>query len=135
MGLLNQRIAIETYYINAMALLFPAVIITGENADFAPPENLAWIRISLQVADEFKTCIGPNTNYRTEGIIGLQIFTPLSKGSSEASVLMDASLKLFRDANLTDLPNITILRSSVTFSGQDSGWYQLNSFTDYRGEN
>jgi len=135
MSLSTQRLEAETFYIDAMALLYPSIPITGENADFNPPEQAPWVRISMGPADQVKTCIGSNDNYRTEGLIALQVFTPLSEGSLEESTLMDVTLKLFREATPNDLPSITILGSQITFSGQDEGFYQLNAFIEYRGEN
>ena len=134
MSIQRQREEIETFFFEQFGALHPTVPVTGENADFNPPENAPWLRISLQVAEQFETCIGSNDSYRTEGIIGVQIFTPLSEGSFQANVLADSALKIFRTATNTDMDGVTILRSAITFSGQDEGFYQLNVFTDYRGQ-
>lgn len=132
MSLQRQREEIENYFFTEFGALRPLVPITGENADFDPPTDIAWVRISFQVADQFRTCIGQNEAYRTEGIIFLQIFTPISEGSKEATEIADDILSIFRAP--TTMNRVVVLNSSISFAGVSEGSYQVNVVNNYRAE-
>lgn len=132
MSLQRQRQEIEDYFFTEFGVLHPMIPITGENADFDPPKDQPWLRISFQVADQFRTCIGQNEAYRTLGIVFLQIFTPISEGSREATELADDILSIFRSP--TTMNRVVVLNSSISFAGVSEGFYQINVVNNYRAE-
>lgn len=132
MSLQRQRQEVEDYFFTEFGAIHPTIPITGENADFDPPVGLPWLRISFQVADQFRTCIGQNEAYRTEGIIFLQIFTPISEGSQQATEIADDILSIFRPP--TAMNRVVVLNSSISFAGVSEGFYQINVVNNYRAE-
>lgn len=135
MSILSQRQLIETYFATEFAIVRPDVPITGENNDFSPPVDAPWLRMSFISALQFKTCLGGNnTSYKTEGIFAIQVFTPLTEGSANATAIADDALTILREQSLADIPGTDFMDQNVTFSGEADGFYQINIFSDYRSE-
>ena len=102
--------------------------ITGENADFDAPNNSSWVRIAIQLADAFQTCINTE-RYQSDGVVTVQVFTPMNTGSKTGSEIADSAMAVFKTAKLDKLEYLDF---TTAFIGQDQGWWQININCSYR---
>lgn len=128
MSLARHRTDIETEFMTEMGVIHPALVMIGENADVDPPENVAWIRMSLTILDIIYPCIN-NSKEQTEAIFNVQVFTPVGQGAGEASTLVDEAKAILKGSTLT---GIEFLSFDVATGSVEAGWYSLLLRATYR---
>lgn len=120
------RIAVETRLQNDWP--YPAIPIAYENAQFDPPDESHWIRVTVQpFTHAYK---GLNDCKELRGLIGIQIFSPLRTGTGLQEQIKDSILAIFD----TSYNELQFYDSSVSLVGEQEGWYQCNIFIGYRAK-
>ena len=100
---------------------------TFENVPYSPPDEDYWVRISVQVLSNKYN--GLLECREIVGMVGVQIYSPLRKGTRKQEQLVDHVVDIFsgshdniayRDANIVSVGE------SRTDAGKGMGWYQQN---------
>lgn len=130
MSLSRHRADIETELITELQLLHPTLVIFGENADIDPPENAAWIRMSITIIDIIYPCIN-SAKEETDALFNVQVFTPVGQGAGEASTLVDEAKVILKASTLT---GIEFLSFDISTGAIEGGWYGLLLRARYRAQ-
>jgi hypothetical protein len=128
MGIANQRTLIEQELITEMQLLYPGMVLLGENADIPPPSNEPWIRMSITVLDIIYPCLG-QLSEETDALFNVQLFVPLGTGAGEASTRIDAARSILKSSALSGIEFLTF---DVATGVVESDWYVLLLRAQYR---
>jgi len=69
---------------------------TLANENFEPDEN-AWARCTVQPRDSQQDTLGPENNrsFKRTGVVFIQLFTPVHKGTKEMGALVERVLEIF----------------------------------------
>lgn len=130
MSVSRHRTEIESALIGGMKLLYPDMVLMGENADVDHPATDPWVRMSLVIIDVTHPCLGKDDT-QTDGMFNVQVFTPIGSGAGEASTLVDEARKILKSSTLT---GIEFLSFSVSTGELESDWYTLLLRADYRAQ-
>lgn len=101
--------------------------ISFDNEPFTPKVGTPWIRFTIRNGESSLASIGaPGNNFaRYRGIVFVQVFTPLARGSTLNRTLADKVIEIFEGAGLDGfeigLPSLTPTGNSIK-----DGWYQIN---------
>lgn len=96
------------------------------DVDFKPPNDLPWVRLTIQHFDGFQASTGsPGSNrFRRKGILTLQIFTPQGKAALKADELADTAVNIFRGVENNGIHYYDVQMKEIGNDG--AGWYQIN---------
>jgi hypothetical protein len=105
-------------------------VVAYDNASI-PTVKEPWVRMTLIPSDSETGSLGPNPITFRNGLLSLQVFTPLESGSRVAQQLADDFLAIFEHQQYE---NTLFTYSGVaTRIGDDGfGWYQLNVLLDFQ---
>lgn len=133
MTLRTQRQYIETRFQTmwASTVGLPVPPVSWDNTSFTPPNNAAWCRLSVLPQEERQITLGAVANWRTTGVIVVQIFVPKGSGTDTIRGYADAVSTIFRGARFD---GIVCQDPSITIVGPDSNgpWFQANVSVPYR---
>lgn len=92
--------------------------------------NESWVRLTILNGESFMNGFtgGGVNQYRTPGLIVLNIFIPVGGGTSEGDKIADKAKDILRGAHFD---GITCFVPSLTEIGIDGDWYQLNLTTPF----
>lgn len=88
-----------------------------------------WVRCTIQYGQSVTAGIGSAPCVRRTGLIMMQIFTPLDRGSRPAALLADSLVPLFE---FYQDGHFETQAMSVQRIGESDGWYQYNASTSFR---
>ena len=96
--------------------------VSWPNVTFTPPASGNWLRFKISNGDAERVPIGKTTsNYRSIGIIQIQVFSPLNKGISVGLQQADAVAVIFRNWRGA---TVRCQEASIKDIGPDgNGWY------------
>lgn len=101
-----------------------AAPVAWPNVDFRKPTGEPWVRFSvLGSAASVASIGGPAAQYRHEGDVIVQVFTPKGEGPLRARQLADKAAGIFR-GRLSG--GMAFWAPRVVEVGTNDGWYQLN---------
>ena len=96
----------------------------------APPKTGPWARLSVRHArGQQETLPNPlgNRLFRRDGVIIIQIFTPLGNGLA----LSDQLAKLVMDAYESSSTSVLFRNVQLNEIGPDGNWYQVNVVVEF----
>ena len=128
MGALTINNEIRTRFNTAWNDLHP---VAWPNVKFTPVIGVLWCRIDINILTTHIMNIGAVKNYRTPGIITIQIFSPKNEGDSIIMGVADVVAAIFR--NWVG-ETIKCRESSIQVIGSDpqgDDWYQVNVVTTF----
>ena len=99
-----------------------ATEIAWPNAPFTPPEDEAWIQISILPGAATAATLGPNGNNHVPGLVHVNVFVPKDNGSAQAWELVDAVRDLF---NRRTVGNIRFRAPDPTPAITEGNWMQV----------
>lgn len=108
---------------------YSAVPVAWANAEFDPPSEDEWVRVTIVDAAAFKVSfggfIGAGDNYRHPGVVVVNIFVPLNVGDGLALAMADEIASIFR-AWQDATTRTRFFTPYVTRVGVDGNWFQVN---------
>lgn len=111
------------------------VQVSWPNVTFTPPSpSIEWYRFKVSNGDAERVLIGRATsNYRSYGIIQIQVFVPLNTGNANGLQKADAVAAVFRNWYGA---TVRCQEASIKDIGAEgNGWYQYNvNIPFYRDE-
>ena len=112
------------HFATQMALNEPTVKIAYRNGPKLTtepdPKSTEWVRYSWLPIDDRAAAIG-GSFYRGLGMVDVQVFTPLGRGTGASERIERSIQELFRDEDIAGVVVGPITFGSV---GETSGWYQ-----------
>jgi len=96
------------------------------NVDFDPPDNAAWVRLSILNGESSYRVL--EEKKRHIGVIAIQIFVPKNQGTATARSYADTLAGIFEDQIFDD---VICRAASLATVGQSSEWQQLNLTIPY----
>lgn len=98
---------------------------TFDNEDFTPPEDTPWVRLVVRHTSSNQVSLGSSGNrkFDRDGLVFVQVFTPLDQGSAVADALVEKVLEIFEGKTI-DLIRFTDVTPREV--GPMDGWYQVN---------
>jgi hypothetical protein len=95
--------------------------IAYENVDFDPPNDTAWVRLSiLNGESRYRTV---NNGKRHTGVISVQLFVPRNSGTNTARNYADTLAGIFDNSNFN---GIICRTASIFTQSLEDEWLQLN---------
>lgn len=108
---------------------YSTVPVAWANAEFDPPSEDEWVRVTIFDAEAFQVSIGgvagAGNTYRHPGIVVVNIFVPINVGDGLALAMADAVATIFR-AWQDATTKTRFLTPSVSRIGTDGNWFQIN---------
>lgn len=99
-------------------------IVVEDNAAAKPTDQVAWIRFQVLGTDARVAGIGgPQTRYRHDGDVVIEIFGPLNKGPGRVLELADKASALLRGLQVG---GITFWAPRLIRVAPDRAWYRRN---------
>jgi hypothetical protein len=94
-------------------------------------QTSAWIRISVQFNQGTIASLGaPGTrNFRSFGIVFVEIYTPVGGGKSPNTVLATTARNVFRGVQLSG--GLWFRDASITHVGPEATWYHQNVVVEF----
>lgn len=90
-----------------------------------------WVRLTIQPGATVSRCKGSTPEVRRTGLIQVQVFTKPDAGSREAYTICDELTPLLQHKIIDKLETLAL---SVSRTGEQDGYYQLNASVPYRAE-
>lgn len=110
---------------------FPIAVDNKKFTQPNPPVN--WQRIAVQFNTGFQESLGIKTNRKFSGLglVTMQVFTPINKGTDENDSLARASKILFDGEHIQQL---RFFNGRIETIGPDKEWYQQNAVVEFEFE-
>ncbi|MES0340681.1 MAG: phage tail terminator-like protein [Candidatus Humimicrobiaceae bacterium] len=98
------------------------------------PDDEEWVRLTVNFNDGFQDSLGTagNRKYLKSGMIFIQVFFPMNKGTDNSDTLAEDSANLFDGFRIQDL---WMFNGRVKTIGSDGEFYQQNAVIDFEYEN
>lgn len=113
------RALLESYFEAAWLIARPTVPIERENVAFEPPENAAYVRISIAEGDSEPVEIGAGM-VRCFGLFVVDIFVPRGDGTGPAEDLAQSVATIMNYAFLQDAKNYVTVRTARKHAARES---------------
>ena len=101
------------------------------NVPFTAPQNKRWFDLTFINAEPVDSSIMEDSQYRFNGILRIDIYTPTDRGEDEAKTKYGWIASLFNNA---DLDYIDIMRVYVSTKGNDADCYRLQVTVDWEAD-
>lgn len=125
------RNAITSRYLTEFDGQFPIAV---DNKKFDPPNPLSkWARVNVQFNDGNQSSLGKigNRRFTKLGLLFVQIFTPINKGTDENDSLANSSANLFDGVRIQDL---WLYNGRIKTIGSADEYYQQNVIVEFEFE-
>lgn len=98
---------------------------TFDNEAFNPPEGSSWVRLAVRSTVSSQETFGSigNRKMKREGIVMVQVFTPLNQGVAGADTLVDLVRTFFEHRTVA---GVWFKNCNVLEIGPEKDWYQVN---------
>ena len=109
-------------------------IIAIDNQKIDAPTDEEWVRLTVNFNDGFQDSLGTagNRKYLKSGMIFIQVFFPINKGTNNSDTLAEDSANLFDGVRIDDL---WMYNGRVKTIGSDGEFFQQNAIVDFDYEN
>ena len=106
--------------------------IAWDNLDFdEEAQNLPWVRLNVQFTTGSISCLGRIgfRQFRNEGFVFVQIFTPVGGGKSANTILATEARNVFRGGLFAG--GLWFRNETIVDVGPDGKWYQQNVSVEF----
>ena len=121
--------AIQAAFFQAWARRTP---VAWDNLDFdAEAQNKPWVRLNVQFITGSISDLGQvgDRRFRNEGLVFVQVFTPVGGGKSINTVLATTARNVFRGVQLAG--GLWFRNEGIIDVGPDGKWYQQNVSAEF----
>ncbi len=127
----EARKEIMKRYLSEFSGQFPVAI---DNKKLEKPDGVKWVRLTILFNDGNQDSLGKvgNRKYVKRGLIFVQVFTPINKGTNTNDDLCNSSLNLFDGVRISDL---WMYNGKINTIGPDGEFYQQNVVVEFEFEN
>ena len=121
---------IDTAIINRFSIEYLLSDIQYENVPFDLDRDAEFVRLSVVKGDSGQASMGGGDGnfFKQEGVIFVQVFTPLGLGTSPANTLAESISGIWRNQQFN---NIVCGAPDINHIGEVEGWFQINVACDF----
>ena len=133
MGFADTESTIRSRFNTQWASLRPTIPVFFDNAgdDVQPPQNSAWVRLTVLPGASQQVEMGRLRRWRRAGIIAVQIFVPAASGTGLAQELGDTVRDIFEGLTVS---SVIFRATSLNRVGLDGAWLQYNANTPFQAD-
>jgi hypothetical protein len=97
----------------------------------AEGQNTAWVRLNVQFITGSISALGQvgDRLFRNEGLVFVQVFTPVGGGKSPNTLLATTARNVFRGVQLAG--GLWFRNEGITHVGPEGKWYQQNVSAEF----
>ena len=106
--------------------------IAWDNLDFnAEAQNTPWVRLNVQFVTGTIAALGivGDRCFRNQGLVFVQVFSPVGEGKSANTVLATVARGTFRGVQLPG--GLWFRNAAIVDVGPDGKWYQQNVMAEF----
>jgi len=106
--------------------------VAWDNLDFdAEAQNKPWVRLNVQFTTGSISELGlvGDRRFRNEGLVFVQVFTPVGGGKSVNTLLATTARNVFRGVQLAG--GLWFRKAEIIEVGPDGKWYQQNVSAEF----
>jgi hypothetical protein len=125
----EARKAIQTAFVATWGTMTPVAF---DNKPFdANDLNIPWVRLNVQFTAGSISCLGivGDRRFRNEGLVFVQVFTPVGGGVSPNDLLATTARNVFRGVQLAG--GLWFRNEGINDVGPDGKWYQQNVTAEF----
>jgi hypothetical protein len=133
MGFAATESTIRSRFNTQWASLRPTIPVFFDNAgdDVQPPQNSAWVRLTVLPGASQQVEMGRLRRWRRAGIIAVQIFVPAASGTGLAQELGDTVRDIFEGLTVS---SVIFRATSLNRVGLDGAWLRYNANTPFQAD-
>lgn len=133
MGFAATESTIRSRFNTQWSSLRPTIPVFFDNAgdDVTPPQNSAWVRLTVLPGDSQQVAMGNTRRWRRVGVCAVQIFVPAASGTGLAQELGDTVIEIFEGLTLS---SVIFRATSLNRVGLDGAWLQYNANTPFQAD-
>lgn len=131
MTLTEARNEMMKRYLDEFTGQFPIAL---DNKKLQKPDGVKWVRLTIIFSGGNQDSFGKvgNRKFVKRGLIFIQVFTPINKGTDANDDLCNSSLNLFDGVRINDL---WMYNGRIRTIGSDGEFYHQNVIVDFEFEN
>lgn len=133
MGFAATESTIRSRFNTQWASLRPTIPVFFDNAgdDVQPPQNSAWVRLTVLPGASQQVEMGRLRRWRRAGVVVVQIYVPAASGTGLAQELGDTVIEIFEGLTLS---SVIFRATSLNRVGLDGAWLQYNAVTNFQAD-
>jgi len=133
MGYAATESTIRSRFATLWASARPTVQVFHDNAgdDVQPPQNSAWVRLTILPGASQQVEMGRLRRWRRVGVVAVQIFVPAASGTGLATELGDSVIQIFEGITVS---GVIFRATSLNRVGLDGAWLQYNANTPFQAD-
>ena len=133
MGFAATESTIRSRFNTQWSSLRPTIPVFFDNAgdDVQPPQNSAWVRLTVLPGSSQQVEMGRLRRWRRIGVVAVQIFVPAASGTGLAQELGDTVIEIFEGLTLS---SVIFRATSLIRVGLDGAWLQYNANTPFQAD-
>ena len=133
MGFAATESTIRSRFNTQWSSLRPTIPVFFDNAgdDVTPPQNSAWVRLTVLPGSSQQVEMGRLRRWRRAGVVAIQIYVPAASGTGLAQELGDTVIEIFEGLTLS---GVIFRATSLNRVGFDGAWLQYNALTNYQAD-
>lgn len=133
MGFAATESTIRSRFDTQWSSLRPKIPVFFDNAgdDVQPPQNSAWVRLTVLPGASQQVEMGRLRRWRRIGVVAVQIFVPAASGTGLAQELGDTVIEIFEGLTLS---SVIFRATSLIRVGLDGAWLQYNANTPFQAD-
>jgi hypothetical protein len=118
------QIAIEGRFVTEVSTP-QSLSVEYENTTFTPPSDTVWARVTVREGESFPADFGSSSiRRRTPGVLFVNLFAPLNKGTKDVIVLADVVADKFSHADIGS--GLMFQTASIQRLGRVENEFQVN---------
>jgi hypothetical protein len=133
MGFAATESTIRSRFDAQWSSLRPTIPVFFDNAgdDVQPPQNSAWVRLTVLPGSSQQVEMGRLRRWRRAGVVAVQIFVPAASGTGLAQELGDTVRDIFEGLTVS---SVIFRATSLNRVGLDGAWLQYNANTNFQAD-
>ena len=133
MGFAVTESTIRSRFDTQWSSLRPTIPVFFDNAgdDVQPPQNSAWVRLTVLPGSSQQVEMGRLRRWRRIGVVAVQIFVPAASGTGLVQELGDTVIEIFEGLTLS---SVIFRATSLIRVGLDGAWLQYNANTPFQAD-
>lgn len=120
----NIRAKISDMFKAEFSAEHPTISIDYENQKFDQPKGVPWVKLTIIDGDDYRANIGNERQFRTEGVVNVQMMAPEKTGTKAMREMVDTVKTIFLDRQVTMTGGyITFQYGELKAPREINGWY------------
>lgn len=129
----NIRAKIADLFTTEFGASNPTVSVDYENQKFQQPVGAPWVKLTVIDGDDCRENIGNETQFKTVGVVNIQIMVPEKTGTKVMRDILDSIKPIFLDRQVSmSNGSITFYYGEAKAPREVAGWYSRSYQVAFR---